>query len=217
MRPIDLYMERSVRDTRSDQQASRNLLRESNSLSMSGMAGARSLQRHDQSQIKVQHAADNGMQQRDKMALASIAFCSPLMLLGMGATLAMMDNFKIKHDRDQDARNHLRSRNGAESPRELQIMPQSLQMSMDVTAFGAIPERRTSSLRKDKPASLAVRVPKFAPSEGKSWVKASKLVKDKQMLADHLEKTRGQLSLGVVSKIVSQIEKLDKALKSLGC
>ncbi len=55
------------------------------------------------------------------------------------------------------------------------------------------------------------------PDPERSWVKASQLVKRKQHLADYLQKARGTLELSAVSNIVSQIERLDKELKKMGC
>ena len=101
MRPLDVYTEKSARDGNQDRQAcSAAFLSEVNSMSFS---------RSGQMQGKDDHSGRNdravsaksadihdaaGMGQRDKFALASIAFCSPLMLLGLGAALSIADNFR---------------------------------------------------------------------------------------------------------------------------
>jgi hypothetical protein len=57
------------------------------------------------------------------------------------------------------------------------------------------------------------------PEGARTWAskdieKTKKLRKQKQMLVDYLEKFRGTLSLREVSDVISQIERLDKALLS---
>src|SRR5581483_3710199 len=96
--------------------------------------------------------------------------------------------------------------------KEHAAIPSLNQLSMDVTAFGAVTPRKIGLPRKDSMSFPGARYPRLEPLKAASWVKTSKLVKEKQALSDHLEKTRGELSFGVVANIVAQIEKLDKAL-----
>jgi hypothetical protein len=71
------------------------------------------------------------------------------------------------------------------------------------------------SFIKDKVsiARGAIRLEKIGRNKGpRDVVKENKLLKKKQMLVDYLEKFRGKLSLQEVSEVISQMEKLDKAL-----
>ncbi len=92
MRSMDVYSEKQLRDTRVDQQANRSMLQESFNLSMSNLAG----KRVDVAELR---QLETGLRridntERDQMAFASIAMCSPLMLLAMGSTFAFMDNMR---------------------------------------------------------------------------------------------------------------------------
>lgn len=86
--------------------------------------------------------------------------------------------------------------------------------STTMTACAAS-KRSKFSFIKDKVsiASGATRPERNNRTKGpRDFVKENKLLKKKQMLVDYLEKFRGKLSLQEVSEVISQMEKLDKAL-----
>jgi hypothetical protein len=241
MRALDGFLDKQVRDINHDRNlTSRALLTESNSLAWLGAAAVmqdrlehkfsapshdKPLQDHRHESNEKQHNnshdhKESGMGQRDKMALASIAFCSPLMLLSMGATMAIMDDMKINRDAriNQSLRNRLQMRQGRIVTEEnKEVAPRrSLSMTFDATgrmrveAAAIKPKKEKTCTRPDKPV-------KVFPMPEKSWLKASKLLKQKQALVDLLEKGRGHLQLSKVSALVSKIEELDKELKKVGC
>jgi hypothetical protein len=231
MRSMDLYSENQLRDTRSDQQASKNLLGESNILAMTALGAAGKQQGGiDDHQIKFTKF-DNHTPATDRqdMAFMSIAFCSPMMLLGLGATMAFMDNMRSgkQLDLDKSLCNQIRWQDRLDKERVVTMMFASGSLSAKLEPLrqtGFTPaERSTSSLRKkgadrDALAMLPSERPLIKMVEARrSWVKASKILKKKQALTDHLEKSRGNLSLKDASAITSQIEQLDRALKKLGC
>lgn len=84
--------------------------------------------------------------------------------------------------------------------------------TMTASAAG---KRSKFSFMKDKVsiANGVTRPERNSKSKGpRDFVKENKLLKKKQMLVDYLEKFRGKLSLQEVSEVISQMEKLDKAL-----
>jgi hypothetical protein len=254
---MDLYTERQVRDTHSDQQASRSFFNEVSSMSLLTMACQRPAEpaAHDHQvrhtkltdthaktadphgKVADDHKLHGGVEERDKVAFASIAFCSPLMLLGLGAAFAVMDDIHSsrQHKLDSDLKNQIQWRkpDALDAQRVAALMFASRGLSSAIESFGntnaglsnieTLRPRSDSSIKKTgrdrKPATMlsADRSMNAVSDTRKSWTKTAKLVKEKQSLQDQLEKYRGQLSLQTVSAIVSRIEQLDKALKKLGC
>jgi hypothetical protein len=229
MRPLDVYTEKNASDGNHDKLAcSAAFLNEMHSMSL-----PRSAQKHDKDDKtgrtdkttgKAKSAGDfndaAGMGQRDKLALASIAFCSPLMLLGIGAALGIADGFRS-------------NKVGDLKDRPLQRVPQSviekssdapLKKAMLSMSLSEMPSLRTEA-RKSKLEYGNRKENVLYPANGlwrqadpeRSWVKASKLVKRKQHLMVQLEKFRGMMELSLVSAIVAKIERLDKELKKMGC
>lgn len=241
MRALDVYSEKSLRDGNHDKQAcSAAFISEVQSI-----AFQRALQKHDKddhtANIKLDKTGKplsgdfndaTGMGQRDKMALASIAFCSPLMLLGMGAAMGIADEFRSMNKanalKDNPAHRLRQSAAAAEQglkglAREKSDAPiKKTMLSMEPRT--GVPSLKTEA-RKSKLEFANRKENVLYPSNGswrqsdgeRSWVKASKLVKRKQHLMDQLEKFRGMLNLSLVSSIVSKIERLDKELKKMGC
>jgi len=228
MRPLDVYTEKSARDGNQDKQAcSAAFLSEVHS-----MGWQRAVQKHDKEDksggndktVRAKSLADlnsaAGMGQRDKFALASIAFCSPLMLLGLGAALSIADNFR-SFGKGADLKDRPQRRVRQDVVEKADVPVKKTMLSM---APSEVPSLRTEA-RKSKLDYGNRKENVLYPSNGvwrqpdpeRSWVKTSKLVKRKLQLASQLEKFRGMMDLSMVSAIVSKIERLDKELKKMGC
>lgn len=227
MRPMDLFTEKQqLRDTRTDQQACKSLLNES--LRLATMAAAAgTLTEGDIRAIK-REFADEQSSQRDKFALASIAFCSPLMMLGMGATMALMDDMKLGRisklenslrNRVQFQQRDLQAEAARESSRNLKQAVEPLKPFDEQKAKnekGLVEEKSPEAKKKLKdaqePPQEASRPIERAP---KDRLKLKKLLKEKQALTDYMEQMRGKLSLKSVSNIMARLEQLDKQLKKM--
>ena len=87
----------------------------------------------------------------------------------------------------------------------------------DVTAtkFGSKMERTEKTEKPKINRFIAAEAPVVARKNDSLEVK--KLWKERQRLLEHLERVRGQGGLALVSKLVSQLETLDRSLKRLGC
>ena len=243
--PLDGFMERQLRDGSPDKvAASGGFHRESGLLAslvmseqvMRKTAGAQGFS----DQIRT---LGGSLQQgeRDKLTYASVAFCSPLALIGMGAALAIFDEFKMLKEgaalaTQDEAAQRLRPRFArveADDKNKMAVRERSRLSQIDF---------RPESLRiQERALSLELRSPKKSVSErfdckadfmrmagsrewstgrwfqcGANFMKVGKLIKSKQLLSDHLEKMRGKLDLSKASALISKIELLDKALKRLG-
>ena len=107
MRPMDIFSEKNTRDASPDKIASSTaLLNEAQALAGHNKDYKSSPKSTKESDSDFNSAV--GMGQRDKLALASIAFCSPLMLLEMGAILGIADGMRMDREhglRDNPNRN----------------------------------------------------------------------------------------------------------------
>lgn len=240
MRPLDVFSEKNIRDGSPDKIAcSSALVYEAHSLAVQTQflkADKKQDVQHD-SKSGVTRGPDGkviegdfnsaiGFGKRDQMALASLAFCNPLMMLGMGAALGLSDNMRLDKEAALKEAPLRRLRQGA------------IERQQDVTREKALPasaaENTAAVSRLNLRLAEKSRKPKLEfqnrrenvlypsqawrqPDQEKSWVKASKLVKRKQQMMDQLAKCRGLLSLNIVSAILSKIELLDKELKKMGC
>jgi hypothetical protein len=231
---MDLYSERQVRDTRSDQQASRTMLGESHGLAIAGLALAKMDSSHAH-QVKFtkfeqspQTAQQKSLSDRESMAFMSIAFCSPLMLFGVGATLAVVDDLHggKQSKMENSLQNQIRwNADVVESQRVAALLLARSQTAEKFATVDAAKDRtqalvdRIAETKKvEKPNLKRPSQCNFDVAQArKNWMKTSKLLKEKQALHDHLQKFQGQLSLEDVSALNAQIEQLDKALKKLGC
>jgi hypothetical protein len=217
---MDIYSERQLRDTRVDQQANRSMLQESFSYAMTNLTHGKSVNegelRHMESGLR---RLDNT--ERDQMAFASIAVCSPLMLLAMGSTFAFMDNMRQGlHTKFESALKNRFQPRGAASPVERVLRQNQRPLGVTNEAFRQADEENSLLKGRKKKLSLSsegYRSVSMLSAPAKNWLKLNKLSKEKQLLSDHLEKMRGKLSLSSVSNLVSRIEGLDKELKKLGC
>lgn len=221
MRPMDIYSEKHTKDGSPDKIASSTaLLNEAQALSLPKADGKG--QSHSVKTSDSDFNSSVGMGQRDKLALASIAFCSPLMLLEIGAALGLSDNMRM--NREHALKNEpvigLRQSSFDNTLKSGEKRPLSMPTDTMSGIFSSRLEPKKSRLefknRRDNvlyPAETVWR----QPSPERSWVKASKILKRKQHLMDHIEKCRGMLELSAVSAIVAKIERLDKELKKMGC
>jgi hypothetical protein len=258
MRSLDLYSEKQIRDGSPDKiAASTAFVREANSLSLSsltkdsalgqiaqvdrGGSQAQSVERQGLLSVFIDGAEQKvDSKQRDRGALATIALCNPLFLIGMGATFAIADELKRRQDcslneKDliKDPIKNLNNRVADERMQRIIARQEVLRKDAknkadsadkalservnDTTVLSSVSLSKTCkfSFVKDKisvtgGATLREKPPKRQGA--RDVVQQKKLEKKKQMLLDYLEKFRGKLSLQEVSEVVSQIEKLDKTL-----
>jgi hypothetical protein len=237
MRSLDLYSEKQIRDGSPDKiAASTALVREANSLSLNGLT-------KDSPMGQVSSAGDKkGLlsvfstdvtdttvkgQQRDKMALASIALCNPLLLLGMGATFAITDELKRREDQAQADQGVFAERMQRVIARQAFLLKEAKEKAEkgsdgteqinDTTIMSALAASKKLKMAFIKDKVSIARGAKASernlqPKQPVDYLKQNKLLKKKQFLVDYLEKFRGKLSLQEVSEVISQMEKLDKAL-----
>ncbi len=175
------------------------------------------------------------MQQRDKMALASVAMCNPLMLIGMGATMAVAEEMSLARERELATKDdgkeelykagtvrELKWKKEREARKESGFKPSmdalTMSLQMPENIGDAKKKTKLSFLRDKVIVSRGVTMNERDPetNHSRNWVKANKLLKQKRMLQDHLEKFRGKLDLKTVSNLMSQMERLDKALAQFG-
>ncbi len=240
---------RQLKDTTLDKSAGENLSTEANAIAMAVLQDMqknhKDLQKVDSKlydkihQFKIDERENEG--QRDKMAFASIAFCGPLMLLGMGAAFSIMDQWRNATEQSlqkQEQKALQRPKAGSKFLHDQQTQITERLLQPDAQMLGLAGLAALGGLENSRRQSQADR--KFADRLGrerfrafrlseetnmarapltpeKSWLKTNKLIKKKQKLVDMLEKMRGKESLSTVSALVTKIELLDKELKKMGC
>lgn len=229
MRPIDLFIEKQLSDSRADradQKISPGPVQDSFNLAMLGMAPDR-LSERELRKIEEEMERDGGSQ-RDKFALISIAFCSPLMLLGMGATLAMTDDIKLnrfsKLENSLQNRIQLQRSNYAASA-EAAMRQRKLETAIEPLDLTRVERKTPAEEQASRPAEKVekkapvkesserpVVVAKKAP---KDKIRFEKLMKEKQALTDYMEEMRGKLSLKSVSNLMARIEQIEKSIKKI--
>lgn len=229
MRPMDIFSEKSsIRDGRLDKACSSALVYEAHSLSIQSQFH-RADNKHDPKNpngkpVDGDFNSAVGFGKRDQMALASLVFCNPLMMLGMGAALGVSDT--IRMNREQALKE-------APMRRLRQVALESRQVPKDERTLLSVPTDSLATRMNFRPESTSSRKSKLEfknrqenvlypaefrkPDPERSWVKASKLLKRKQQLVDQLAKCRGFLPLNLVSALAAKIELLDKELKKMGC
>jgi hypothetical protein len=250
MRPLDLYSEKTMRDGSPDKIASSSaFLHEANGLCLSSIHSEGPLRRAGgvaggTSKSGLFSAfGDNAtnkksMRQRDQMAMASVAMCNPLMLLGMGASFAIADEMRMARERalgPYDNSNEELYKAGTvrelkksklkeskESKGEISFKPSLDAVTMSLQVLDNSPAAKKKSklsfLRDRVSISRGVTMSenRIEPRHTRDWVKANKLLKQKMQLKDYLEKSRGKLDIQTVSNLMSQMEHLDKALGKYG-
>lgn len=183
------------------------------------------------------HLNQKHMASQDQMAFASILFCNPLMLLGMGAALSvidqahgaktqrMSDKLNQKFDGKQANSRAAQNSYSSEISRKAMLIAQYTRPldGRDVSTPGVKgmqeaaqqeEERRKETKRKKSEVSTRAPIKLSMPAD-KYALNAKKLLKTKRLLEEHIEKVRGQASLEEMSRLYSQVEVLDKALKRL--
>ncbi|MBK9141406.1 MAG: hypothetical protein IPM23_02850 [Candidatus Melainabacteria bacterium] len=195
--------------------------------------GGRLLTRDDQGRTVdySSHLENKRMASRDQMAFTSVLFCSPLMLFGMGATFAFMDQFhSAGRDKNyQDLKEKLGGpRAGASQPgcdsrsmarafllgsdrRQLSLQEQFNHSAMQNARL----EQEIKDRRKKRISDQVQAQPLSRPAGDRSMASRRKLVKMKERLEEQLERMRGHASLEDVAKIESQLERLDRSLKRM--
>ncbi|HEY9868175.1 MAG TPA: hypothetical protein V6D08_03125 [Candidatus Obscuribacterales bacterium] len=210
MRPLDLFIEKQATDGAVDMGASRAFSREANELLLQEGAGR-----------------EQTLTARDKLALttASMIVGSPFVLFGLGATFALFDEL--------DFRRELRER-GALNP-QTNVLRKSLDLklekdkaqefspeaslallAMDLEGARGRKGRKARRPRPDQALFSDSRMNRQFLAPSRTWQEVSKLAKRKQFLLDEIERVNKGQQLSLVSNLLSQIERLDKALKRLG-
>lgn len=187
------------------------------------------------------HMNQKHMASQDQMAFASILFCNPLMLLGMGATFAMMDQShgaktaKLSQDLNQkfDGRQHnaraMQSGYASELSQKAALIAQctGAMGTREIGKVSPLPGsakanfekefQRRIELKKKQEADeqLKRRTSKASMPTDRYSMSTKKLMKTKRLIEDEIERVRGKASLEEVSKLYAQVEVLDKALKRL--
>lgn len=176
---------------------------------------------------------------RTEMSLTSIAFCSPLMLFGMGAAMSIFDNFATKKNpalleqRKKNARQQELSEYArVQADKKFKEMVEGKNLNNHSIQSNITDATKISAENSEKRAEKAAkeekeknqRVNRFIQAEQapaairkNDSLEVKKLWKERQRLLENLERVRGQGSLALVSKLVSQLETLDRSLKRLGC
>lgn len=228
MRPLDIFSEKSsIRDGSPDKVAcSTALVYEAHSLALQVQLHKTDA-KHDPKNPNAK-ATDGdfnsavGFGKRDQMALASLVFCNPLMMLGMGAALGISDTMRMNREQALKEAPLRRLRQAAsverrEQPKE-RVM---LSMPTDSVAarmnFRPEPTRKSKLEFKNRQENVLYPSQFRQPDPERSWVKAAKILKRKQQMMDQLEKCRGLLPLNLVSALLAKIDLLDKELKKMGC
>lgn len=190
------------------------------------------------------HMSQKHMASQDQMAFMSILFCNPLMMMGMGTALSLMDqahNAKTAKatealNKKFDGRMHNKQANqtgyASEAQRKAALMAQYTRMGERngmsamggmgaLTGLSAAIERedlkkRQERKRLDDRANSAKRFEtKVSMPQDRYSMSTKKLMKTKKLLEDEIEKVRGKASLEEVSRLYAQVEVLEKALKRL--
>lgn len=184
---------------------------------------------------------------RDGMGLMSAAMCSPLFLFGIGAAFAVMDDIRAGKEaklqrslRGQVAPGDRPVVKGEtleetklkqEGESRSRLTPEAISM-LGLDKGGKPGERGflKYGLKKSGRSTVSERVKqklftgvdksweeRAAQRSLKNWIKSDKLIKQKQVLADQMEKLRGRDGqYNLVAGLASRLEVVDKALKRMG-
>lgn len=214
MRALDLFVERQVIDRSIDCQAKTTLSREAN-----------------EANCRDHLVLGSGFTPQDKVAIASasIMLGSPFLLFGLGTTFAIIDECDFQRQNRQmktgwlggarpfGARKAITSSDELEKTRSLELTIPMKLVSSDVSTQSTRKSKKPLSRFGDAPQIGIKGVNKLFAPPAKSWLEASKLVKRKQTLLDQMERINHGQNFSAVSRLLSQIEVLDKALKQMGC
>lgn len=210
MRPLDLFIEKQATDGAVDMCASRAFVREANELLWQEGLGC-----------------EQTLTTRDKLALttASMIVGSPFVLFGLGATFALFDELDVKRELNECAAlnpqtNVLRKSVDLklEKDKSQEFSPEAslALLAMDLENARDRKGKKAPRPRPDQALFSDSRRNRQFLAPGRTWQEAGKLARRKQFLLDEIERVNRGQQLCLVSNLLSQIERLDKALKRLG-
>lgn len=215
MKPMDIFVEKQARDRSYDSANSRSLSREVNNICRR--------ERLDQSKT---------LTTKDKMSLASasIMLGSPFFLFSLGTTFAVVDEYdRMVNDKMGQAKNQKRTAGiiqdaevADQCEKKVLVAAASGPMLMSLDFVGKVTQTKQQDgrcQRKDQAVfsdSSRNTISNFLAGD-QSWLTARKLLKQKFLLMDQVEKVNGHAEFSLVAGLIAQIEILDKALKKLGC
>jgi len=165
---------------------------------------------------------------QDKLGLtaAGILVGSPFMLFGLGATFAVFDELDFRRElkaRDDllARRNPLRKGDEDDETKKDKVRPLKPEISlsllaMDLEAGKTLRDKKPKRQRSDQAVFSDSKKNRQFLSASRDWLKVDKLAKRKQFLLDEIERVNKGQQLSLVSKLLSQIELLDRTLKRLG-
>lgn len=175
------------------------------------------------------HLDQTKSSERTQMTLGSLLFCSPLMMIGMGAAFSFMDHINGKGGVDQ-----LRAKleGGAKKPQTIKAYSPEMTKLAALTIYQDTrfsstnrmaelsaqstkdeAERRKKKLEKLEPIK---RVTPHKVSMPQDSLTTSNMLKQKRRIENLLERIEGRASLAEIARLHSQLETLDRALNRLG-
>lgn len=163
--------------------------------------------------------------ERTQMTLGSLLFCSPFMMIGMGAAFSFMDHINGKGDVEK-----LRAK--LEGPKKTETVKAYSPEMTKLAALTIYQDTRFSALnnmagmgamrikdeadKSKKKVEQIKRVPPRKVSMAPDSITTSNLLKQKRRIENLLERIEGRASLAEISRLHSQLETLDRALTRLG-
>lgn len=210
MKAFDANLDRSSRDNGFDLLASRSMSREIDST------------------MRAQFS------ERQKLTVGAnyFAMACPIMPLGLFSVFMMLDKLGAPVDKEQLKRDELVSKHqeltqtqalylaAMKQKKEIEQKKGGLACSRPVEGLLPLGDKRAARKKKDSDVLFDGK-----PTErlngpvllSKSQTDVSKLVKTKMALQSHLEEASKEQDYGLVCRVSSRIELLEKALKKLGC
>jgi len=188
------------------------------------------------------HVNQKHMANQDQMAFASILFCNPLMMFGMGATLALMDQSHAsktaklvdglgsKFDGKQANKAANQTGYAGDMTRKAALIaqytrPTDLREMSQMNGLAGMKgagstereEMRKHEIKRQKSLGENAKQPmaKASMSTDRYSMSAKKLMKTKRLIEEEIERVRGKATLEEVSRLHSQVEVLERALKRM--
>jgi|AGTN01.3.fsa_nt_gi hypothetical protein len=171
------------------------------------------------------HLAQAKSSERTQMTLGSLLFCSPLMMIGMGAAFSFMDHVNGKNGIDQ-----LRAK--LEGPKKPQTIKAYSPEMTKLAALTIYQDTRFSPLnnlagqsamrakdeadKSKKKLEQNKRVTPHKVSMAPDSLTTQNMLKQKRRIENLLERLEGRASLAEIARLHSQLETLDRALNRLG-
>ena len=239
-RALDGFSERQIRDGSPDKIAASSAFQREMQLSSDlscGVFGSGALMNGPANRATDYYASGGRMEARlaarEKYTLASAAFCSPLMLVGLGATLAVLDELdarkatqltdfeleQLAYNRKAEAslaneNSRLKRLNTVKLSRSLELNQK--QNENHSTELKARSSKDKEPLTRDKVWQRSIESQRRLKPEH-NWIKLKRLIKQRNRLTELMEMLRGKTGVELVaSAVAAQIDILDKALKQMG-